>query len=139
MADRVRHVMEKMVPELEDLQNRRLCTLREIKALARRREHFEYLMAGRAPTREDFLLYLQLEINLEALLKVRSDSVHTTMLNAAIVAIRKRVHYIFDRACRRFMQRPIASPCKTATARDTVSQSASKLARRVIINIGGPV
>tara|TARA_B110001469_G_C9394157_1_gene203150 strand:+ start:264 stop:491 length:228 start_codon:yes stop_codon:yes gene_type:complete len=74
MADRVRAAMEKMVPELEDLQNRELCTLREVKLLAKRREHHEYLIAGRAPSREDFLRYLQLEMNLEALLKLRSKT-----------------------------------------------------------------
>ena len=102
MADRVRSRMEQMVPELEDLQNRGLCTLREVKLLARRREHHEYLMAGRAPTREDFLHYLQLEMNLEALLKLRSKSEKKAKVNAAVVSVRRRVHYIFDRACRRF-------------------------------------
>jgi len=31
-------------------------------------------IAGRAPSREDFLRYLQLEMNLEALLKLRSKT-----------------------------------------------------------------
>ena len=44
MADRVREVMESMVPELEDLQRRKLCTPGEVKQLARRRERFEYLI-----------------------------------------------------------------------------------------------
>ena len=102
MADRVRAAMEKMVPELEDLQNRELCTLREVKLLAKRREHHEYLIAGRAPSKEDFLRYLQLEMNLEALLKLRSKSEKKAKVNAAVVAVRRRVHYIFDRSCRRF-------------------------------------
>ena len=102
MADRVRAAMEKMVPELEDLQNRELCTLREVKLLAKRREHHEYLIAGRAPSREDFLRYLQLEMNLEALLKLRSKTEKKAKVNAAVVAVRRRVHYIFDRSCRRF-------------------------------------
>ena len=93
MADRVRAAMEKMVPELEDLQNRELCTLREVKLLAKRREHHEYLIAGRAPSKEDFLRYLQLEMNLEALLKLRSKTEKKAKVNAAVVAVRRRVHY----------------------------------------------
>ena len=44
MADRVREVMESMVPELEDMQRRGLCTSSEVKQLARRRERLEYLV-----------------------------------------------------------------------------------------------
>ena len=76
--------------------------LREVKLLAKRREHHEYLIAGRAPSKEDFLRYLQLEMNLEALLKLRSKSEKKAKVNAAVVAVRRRVHYIFDRSCRRF-------------------------------------
>ena len=49
MADRVREVMESMVPELEDVQRRGLCSASEVKALVRRRERFEYLVHRRAP------------------------------------------------------------------------------------------
>ena len=44
MAERVREVMESMVPELEDLERRGLCSPTEIKQLVQRRERFEYLI-----------------------------------------------------------------------------------------------
>ena len=52
MADRVREVMESMVPELEDVQRRGLCSASEVKVLVRRRERFEYLVHRRAPLAE---------------------------------------------------------------------------------------
>ena len=44
MAERVRALMEAMVPELEDLTRRGVCTEQEAKQLAKRRERFEYLL-----------------------------------------------------------------------------------------------
>jgi hypothetical protein len=44
MADRVREVMESMVPEFEDMQRRRLCTASEVRQLAQTRKRFEYLV-----------------------------------------------------------------------------------------------
>ena len=71
MADRVREIMEAMVPELEDLQRRKLCSPGEVKQLAKRRERFEYLAHRPSPTRDDFLRYLELEMNFSALLRLR--------------------------------------------------------------------
>ena len=44
MADRVRKLMEGMVPEFEDLIRRQLCNAQEIKQLVKRREKAEYLL-----------------------------------------------------------------------------------------------
>ena len=52
MADRVRKLMEGMVPEFEDLVRRELCSEHEVKQLVRRREKAEYLLHRREPTRE---------------------------------------------------------------------------------------
>ncbi|EOD34666.1 hypothetical protein EMIHUDRAFT_111205 [Emiliania huxleyi CCMP1516] len=109
MADRVREVMESMVPELEDVQRRGLCSASEVKALVRRRERFEYLVHRRSPlaarpraTRDDFLRYLQLEMNFEALLKCRRRRLGMTRQGPPDFAIRRRIHFIFSRAARRF-------------------------------------
>ena len=70
----MRRLMEGMVPEFEDLVKREICSQHEVKQLVRRREKAEYLLHRREPTREDFLNAAQLEMNLEALLKLRSKS-----------------------------------------------------------------
>ena len=71
MADRVRKLMEDMVPEFDDLVRRKLCSEHEVKQLIRRREKAEYLLHRREPTREDFLRAAELEMNLEQLIKCR--------------------------------------------------------------------
>ena len=71
MADHVQSIMEAMVPELEDLRKRGLCSPSELKVLVHRREQAEYLLNRRAPKRNDFLQALQLEMNFEGLLRVR--------------------------------------------------------------------
>ena len=102
MAERVQAILEAMLPELEDLKRRELCSAAEVKALIRKREAAEYRIHRRAPTREDFLLALQLELNLEALIRVRRRKKNMPKRGASDYAIRKRVHFIFDRALRRF-------------------------------------
>ena len=102
MAERVQAIMEAMVPELEDLRKRGLCTLPEVKALIKRREAAEYRLARRAPTREDYLTALQLEMNLESLIRLRRKRLGMPRRGASDYAIRKRMHFIFDRALRRF-------------------------------------
>ena len=90
------------MPELEDLHKRQLCTPAEVKALVSRREVIEYRLAARAPVRDDFLAALQLEMNFAALLKVRRKRMGLPKHGAADFAVRKRVHFVFDRALRRF-------------------------------------
>jgi tetratricopeptide (TPR) repeat protein len=102
MADRVQELMEAMVPELEDLTKRSLCSALEVKALIRKREQAEYALHKRAPMRDDFLRALQLEMNLEKLLHARRRRTGLPKRGAAEFAIRKRVNFIFDRALRRF-------------------------------------
>lgn len=53
-------------------------------------------------TREDFLRYLQLELNFESLLKCRRKRMGITKQGGADFAIRRRVHFIFSRALNRF-------------------------------------
>lgn len=149
MAERVRVLMEAMAPELEELRKRGLCSLEEVRQLAKRRERAEYQIHRCAPshpprprslrtvavsrpppsariacyrrsltpthaprvhrpqpTRDDFLKCLQLEMNLESLLRCRSKRLGLTKQrakhNGPLVAVRKRVHFIFSRALRRF-------------------------------------
>ena len=102
MADRVNEILENMVPQLEDLRKRGLCSASEVKSLVRRREAHEYRLNRPASTKHDFLTALQLEMNLEQLVKVRRKKMGLPRRGAADDAVRKRVHFIFDRALRRF-------------------------------------
>ena len=57
MADTVRYLLEEMIPELEDLEERGYFTRGEIKQIVKRRTDFEYLLKRRAALRVDYLKY----------------------------------------------------------------------------------
>ena len=101
MADAVRRIMEDMVPELEDPEARP-ASAREVRQLAKRRERLEYAIAKPGAARDDFLRYLQLELNLASLVACRRKRLSMPRRGASDWNIRKRVHFIFHRATRRF-------------------------------------
>eukprot|EP00966_Prymnesium_polylepis_P000946 21489-Prymnesium_polylepis.1 len=90
MADRVRALMEGMVPEFEDLVRRKLCTEHEVKQLIKRREKAEYLLHRREPTRDDFLRAAELEMNLERLIKCRRKRLGLPKKGAADNMVQRR-------------------------------------------------
>lgn len=55
MADTVRYLMEEMIPELEDLEERGYFTRAEIRQIVKRRTDFEYLLKRRAAVKADYL------------------------------------------------------------------------------------
>ncbi|KAK9868819.1 hypothetical protein WJX84_006213 [Apatococcus fuscideae] len=103
MADTVRYIAEEMIPELEDFEKRGYFTKAEIKQMVKKRLQFEYLLKRKIPLKADFLRYIEYEERLEALRvhrKAEKDmgSKHTL----AEWAIPRRIHFIYDRALRRF-------------------------------------
>lgn len=103
MADVVRRTMEEMVPELEDLERRGYFNRDEIKQIMSRRRDFEYSLRRRAAIKTDFLRYVQYETSLEQLRKLRKKQ--RSIEGAATLAdfcIIRRIHYIFERATRKF-------------------------------------
>lgn len=103
MADTVRYHTEEMVPELQDLEKRGFFSRPELKQIAHKRTDFEYLLKRRATLREDFLRYIEYEKQVEALRVARRKSrkLHgkTSLSDHAGV---RRVHFIFERATRKF-------------------------------------
>jgi hypothetical protein len=67
MADTVRYLMEAMLPELEDLARKGYFTRDEVRAIAKRRESFEYALKRRAPVKADYLRYAEYERALDTL------------------------------------------------------------------------
>lgn len=82
--------MEDMVPELEELQKAQLfsevgwfiplhwriknsysCFQAEIKAIVKKRTHYEYQVQRKGAEKHDFFRYLQYEMNLDLLRKAR--------------------------------------------------------------------
>ncbi|KAG5183286.1 U3 small nucleolar RNA-associated protein 6-domain-containing protein [Tribonema minus] len=71
MGDTVQAVMDRMVPDLEDMQRKGVFTREEVRAIAARRRDHEYLARRRQARKVDFLRYIEYELNLEILRKIR--------------------------------------------------------------------
>ncbi|RHY56156.1 hypothetical protein DYB38_001226 [Aphanomyces astaci] len=98
MADAVQYVMEKMIPELEDLQHLQIFTKDEVRQIVQKRRDFEYTMK-RTPLRKvDCLRYIEYELNLDALRRQRKKRMGLTKLSLSDHSGMQRVHNIFDRA-----------------------------------------
>ncbi|DAZ94202.1 TPA: hypothetical protein N0F65_000429 [Lagenidium giganteum] len=97
MADTVQVFMEKMIPELEDLQQKKLFNPDEIQQIVERRREFEYMMK-RIPLRKiDALRYIEYELNLDALRAKRKERAGLEKMSLSDFAGVRRVHSIFER------------------------------------------
>lgn len=67
MADTVHYHLERMLPELDDLEKRGLFTRSEIKEIVRKRRDFEYLLKRHSTLKQDYVRYIEYEKKLEAL------------------------------------------------------------------------
>ncbi|CAG8509378.1 159_t:CDS:10 [Ambispora leptoticha] len=103
MAETVQYYLEQMVPELEDLEQKKLFTKAEIKLIIKRRTNFEYSLERIQPQKMDFLRYIEYEMNLEQLRKKRKKRMNikgkTTISDYAIP---RRIYQIYDRALIKF-------------------------------------
>ncbi|CAI8611489.1 unnamed protein product [Vicia faba] len=75
MADIVQYKLERMVDELEDLEQRGLFTRQEIAEIVKQRRKFEYRLKRPSPLKEDFVAYIEYETQLDALRTLRKKSV----------------------------------------------------------------
>lgn len=74
MADVVQYRLERMVDELDDLERRGLFTRREIAEVVKQRRKFEYRLKRPSPLKEDFLAYIEYETQLDALRRLRKNT-----------------------------------------------------------------
>jgi len=103
MADLIQRLMEEMIPELEDLQAKKLFSPAEIKVIVKKRTDFEYRIKAKIPHLPDFLRYIQYEVNLERLRVKRKERLtEPVQPSASDVSSNRRISFIFDRALRKF-------------------------------------
>ncbi|NXY75468.1 UTP6 protein, partial [Glareola pratincola] len=99
MAERIEQRLEDRVPELEQLERVGLFTRKEIKAVLRRASALEYKIQRRALRKEDFINYIQYEINLLELIKKRRARTGYSFKKDEIeISILHRIHSLFNRA-----------------------------------------
>eukprot|EP00624_Nannochloropsis_granulata_P005406 evm.model.NODE_3836_length_13751_cov_70.976944.1 len=102
MADAVYQALDRMLPALEDLQVRGLFTAEEVRAIAAKRRDFEFLLRRRTARKNDFLRYITHELNLEELRRLRKTKAGLSKSTASDHAGKQLVHFIFERALRKF-------------------------------------
>ncbi|ORY77112.1 hypothetical protein LY90DRAFT_399747 [Neocallimastix californiae] len=109
MADIVQMRLEQMLPEIEDLEKKKIFNKAELTSIINKRKRFEYFLARRIPKKIDFLRYIEFELNLDALRKKRKDHIEKSeyLVNLMRVtlsdySILRHVHNLYNRALRRF-------------------------------------
>ncbi|KGN49099.1 U3 small nucleolar RNA-associated protein 6 homolog [Cucumis sativus] len=75
MADVVQFRLEGMVDELDDFEKRGLFSRREIAEIVKQRRKFEYRLKRPCPLKQDYLTYIDYEIQLESLRRLRKKAV----------------------------------------------------------------
>jgi len=103
MADAVQMLLEEMVPELQGFVEHGVLSKAEVRALVKKRTDFEYRLRRRAAERRDFERYIEYEQTFEQLLKARRERLGATKgKSAAKFSCVKHIHFIFDRAVKKF-------------------------------------
>ncbi|NWZ82155.1 UTP6 protein, partial [Poecile atricapillus] len=99
MAERIEQRLEDRIPELEQLERVGLFTRKEIRAVLRKATALEYKIQRRALRKEDFINYIQYEVNLLELIKKRRARIGYSFKKDEIeYSILHRVHSLFNRA-----------------------------------------
>lgn len=103
MAEKAQYFIEQSFPEIIDLQKKKIFTSAEIKSIIRKRTEFEHALSRRIVKKEDFLKYVEYEMNLEALRKKRVKRLNIKgKLTISDWGGVRRIFFIFERATRKF-------------------------------------
>ncbi|XP_061471325.1 U3 small nucleolar RNA-associated protein 6 homolog [Rhineura floridana] len=99
MAERIEQRIEDRIPELEQLERVGLLTRKEIRAVIKKTSALEYKIQRRALHKDDFISYIQYEINLLELIKKRRLRTGYSFKKDEIeYSIVQRIHGVFKRA-----------------------------------------
>ncbi|KAI5837475.1 U3 small nucleolar RNA-associated protein 6-domain-containing protein [Morchella snyderi] len=99
MADKSRFYLEQSIPELQDLEKKKVFTKEEISAITKKRSEFEHRVNSPAPKPTDYTRYAEYEMNLESLRRKRQARLG---INGRTHAGQRRIFFLLDRATRRF-------------------------------------
>ena len=91
-----------MVPALRSLEENGIFTSTEIRSLISKRRDYEYTLRRRTVRKTDFLLYLEFEMNLLKLFKIRKSSLPKMKPAVCDFHIEQHIHLTFVRALRKF-------------------------------------
>lgn len=99
MAEFVQKNIESFIPELEQMERIGLATRDQVREILRRRKRFEYRLRRRKLSKDDYLTYIQYELNLYALLQKRRARLRIAQKKLEIdLVIAKRINKLFKKA-----------------------------------------
>ncbi len=106
----MQYQLERMLPELEDLESRKLFSRSEIKEIVRKRRDFEYMLKRPSTLKRDYLRYVQYETELEDVRRARKKVISHSLLSKGEKwrgslcdrASAMRIMFIYERAVTRF-------------------------------------
>lgn len=99
MAELVQKNIEGFIPELEQMERTGLVTREQVREILRRRKRFEYRLRRRKKSKEDYLTYIQYELNLYELLQKRRARLSITDKRTEIdQMIARRINKLFKKA-----------------------------------------
>ncbi|CEP11760.1 hypothetical protein [Parasitella parasitica] len=105
MAESVQYYLERMIPELEELEKKNIFSAVEIKSIIKKRTNFEYALQRRIKQKIDFLRAIEYEINLEDLRKkrvVRMGLLESLKGSDLQYSGARRIYSLFKRATIKF-------------------------------------
>ncbi|OCL04866.1 hypothetical protein AOQ84DRAFT_300011 [Glonium stellatum] len=98
-SDKARFYLEQSIPELQELERKKIFTKEEISTIAKKRSDFEHTLNARGSHPSDYARYAEFETNLEAL---RRKRVKRLGVKASGYSGQKRIFFILSRATRKF-------------------------------------
>ncbi|KAG8529245.1 uncharacterized protein KY384_005880 [Bacidia gigantensis] len=98
-SDKARFYLEQSVPELQELERKKIFTKPEITSIARKRSDYEHKLSARGSHRSDYIRYIEYEMNLESLRKKRVKRLGVKSTNHIG---QRRLFGLLDRATKKF-------------------------------------
>lgn len=112
MAEFVQQSLEEMTSELQQLQRVELFSPQEVKSILKKRTTFEYKIQKQQKNKADFLGYIQYEVGVLSLLKIRREKIGYTHKKHEIdYAIAQRINKLY-----RILEHRFASDTKIWTS-----------------------
>ncbi|RPA94732.1 hypothetical protein L873DRAFT_1700554 [Choiromyces venosus 120613-1] len=100
-ADKARFYMEQSLPELQELKKKKIFSEKEISDVVKKRNQFELRVNASGCNAQDYIRYLEFEINLDQLRKKRIKRLGVK-LNRNASSGQRRIFFIMDRATQKF-------------------------------------
>lgn len=103
MSDRARYFLEQTIPEMEDMLKKGLIDKNEIRMIVKKRTDFEHQIDARKPDLQDYLSYIEFEVNLDKLrrkrrLRLIKIKKLSTKPSISDWSISRRIFFIYERA-----------------------------------------